>query len=333
VLLTAQKIGPALVAGNSVIVKPSPYAPLAVSLILRQMASLFPPGIINVVHGDGDVGAALIAHRDVRKVSFTGGGPTAQHIMRGAAETLTDVHFELGGNDPAVILDDADLDFTADKVAIKAFRRAGQVCFAIKRVYVPRTIAGAFTDALLNRLERIAVGHGLDPETTMGPVNNRVQFDKMGAIRDRLVDSGAELRAAGSAVRPEEWDDGYYLRPTVVLDADPSDAIVSEEQFGPILPIVSYDSEDEVVEMANGTEYGLGSSVWSSDPEHAVAIAARIQAGMTFINDHALSELGQKHVPFGGIRQSGIGWENASAGLAEFVEYHSIDFHLAGIRR
>ena len=327
VILTAQKIGPALVAGNTVIVKPSPSAPLAVSFILRRFASFFPPGVINVVHGDGKVGAALIAHRDVRKISFTGGGPTAKVIMRAAADSLTKIHFELGGNDPAMVLDDADLELTADKIASQAFRRAGQVCYAIKRVYAPRAMAGELGDAILERVGRLIVGHGLDPEATMGPVNNRLQFEKLRAIHDQLTASGARITTTGRVLHPEEWENGYYLRPAVVLNADPADAIVTDEQFGPILPIVSYDSEDEAVDLANGTEYGLGSSVWSSDPERAVAFASRIEAGMTFINEHGLSALGQKHVPFGGIKQSGIGWENSPAGLAEYLEFHSINFH------
>lgn len=327
VVLTAQKIGHALMAGNTVIVKPSPNAPLAVSLILRQLASFFPAGVINVVHGDGEVGAALVAHRDVRKISFTGGGATAKVIMRSAADSLTKIHFELGGNDPAMVLDDADLGFAADRIASQAFRRAGQVCFAIKRVYVPRGMADELGEAILERVGRITVGHGLNPEATMGPVNNLLQFDKLRGIHDRLTASGARVITTGRALDPDEWENGHYLRPAVVLDADPDDPIVTEEQFGPILPIVGYDSEDQAIAMANGTEYGLGSSVWSSDADRAVAFASLIQAGMTFINEHGLSALGRKHVPFGGIKQSGMGWENSPSGLAEYLEFHSITFH------
>jgi acyl-CoA reductase-like NAD-dependent aldehyde dehydrogenase len=327
VVLTAQKIGHALVAGNTVIVKPSPFAPLTVSIILRRLASFFPPGVINVVPGDGDVGSALVAHRDVRKISFTGGGATAKLIMRSAADSLTKIHFELGGNDPAMVLDDVDLDFAADRIAAQAFRRSGQVCFAIKRVYAPRALAGDLGEAILERVSRIVVGHGLDPAATMGPINNLQQFEKLRGISDRLTADGAQIITTGRMLQPEQWENGHYLRPAVVLDADPTDSIVTEEQFGPILPIVGYDTEDEAVAMANGTEYGLGSSVWSSDADRAVAFASRIQAGMTFINDHRLSTLGQKHVPFGGIKQSGMGWENSPSGLAEYLEFHSITFH------
>lgn len=327
VILTVQKVGPALIAGNTVIVKPSPYAPLAVSLMLRHFASFFPAGVINIVHGDGDVGAALISHPGVRKVSFTGGPETAKVIMRSAAETLTKIHFELGGNDPAIVLDDTDIDFTVDKIVAGTFRRAGQVCFAIKRVYVPKRFAADFNERVLARVASIDVGHGLDLNATMGPVNSKLQYEKLSGLHERLAASGADVRMGGSKLSPEEWDNGYYLQPTVVLNAQPDDEIVAIEQFGPILPIVEYETEDEVVAMANGTEYGLGSSVWSGDVDKAVAFSSRIEAGMTFINGHGLTQLGRKQVPFGGVKQSGVGWENSAHGIHEYVEFHSTNLH------
>lgn len=327
VILTVQKVGPALIAGNTVIVKPSPYAPLAVSLMLRHFASFFPAGVINIVHGDGDVGAALISHPGVRKVSFTGGPETAKIIMRSAAETLTKIHFELGGNDPAIVLDDTDIDFTVDKIVAGTFRRAGQVCFAIKRVYVPKRFAADFNERVLARVASIDVGHGLDLNATMGPVNSKLQFEKLSGLHERLAASGADVRMGGSKLSPEEWDNGYYLQPTIVLNAQPDDEIVAIEQFGPILPIVEYETEDEVVAMANGTEYGLGSSVWSGDVDKAVAFSSRIEAGMTFINGHGLTQLGRKQVPFGGVKQSGVGWENSAHGIHEYVEFHSTNLH------
>ncbi|MHA6694959.1 aldehyde dehydrogenase family protein [Homoserinimonas sp. A520] len=327
VILTVQKVGPALIAGNAVIVKPSPYAPLAVSLMLRHFASFFPPGVINVIHGDGDVGAALISHPGVRKVSFTGGPETAKVIMRSAAETLTKVHFELGGNDPAIVLDDTDLDVTVEKIVAGTYRRAGQVCFAIKRVYVPKRLAADFNERLLARVAGITIGHGLDQDAAMGPVNSKLQYDKLSALHGRLVASGADVRMGGSKLSPGDWGNGYYLQPSVVLGAQPDDEIVAIEQFGPILPIVEYENEEEAVAMANGTEYGLGASVWSGDIERAVAFSSRIEAGMTFINGHGLTQLGRKQVPFGGVKQSGFGWENSPHGIHEYVEFHSTNVH------
>jgi acyl-CoA reductase-like NAD-dependent aldehyde dehydrogenase len=283
--------------------------------------------VINVLHGDADVGSALISHPAVRKISFTGGPETAKSIMRSAAESLTRIHFELGGNDPAIVLDDADLEFAVDKIAGYAFRRAGQVCYAVKRVYVPRRLAGDFNERLLARMGEIQVGHGLDPKASMGPLNNKLQFTKIAALHERLAAGGANVQIAGIKLNPDDWQDGYYFRPAAVLDADPADEIVTGEQFGPILPVVTYDTENEVVAMANGTEYGLGSSIWSSDEDRAVALAAKVEAGMTIINGHALSMLGRKEIPFGGTKQSGMGWENSTYGLLEYVEFHSTDVH------
>lgn len=327
VVLTMQKVGPALVAGNAVIVKPSPFAPLTVSVLLRHLASFFPPGVINVVHGDGDVGAALISHPSVRKISFTGGPETAKKIMRSGAESLTRVHFELGGNDPAIVLDDADLDFAADAIAHQAFRRAGQVCFAIKRVYIPTALAGEFHERMRARVDQITVGHGLNANSSMGPVNNKGQFERIRGLQERLVISDANMHITGSQLDPAGWGNGYYLQPAIIFNADPASEIVTDEQFGPILPIVSYDSEEDVIAMANSTEYGLGSSIWSSDPDRATALADRVQAGMTFINAHGLSSLGGKHIPFGGIKHSGIGWENSPHGVNEYLEFHSTNLH------
>jgi aldehyde dehydrogenase len=176
----------------------------------------------------------------------------------------------------------------------------------------------------------IHVGYGLDQNAAMGPLNNEAQCKRIAAIHERLAAAGANVQFAGIKLSPDEWQDGYYFQPAAVLDADPADDIVTEEQFGPILPVVAYDTEDEVVAMANGTEYGLGSSIWSSDEDRAVAVAARVEAGMTIINGHALSPLGRKEVPFGGTKQSGIGWENSTYGLLEYVEFHSTDLHKRG---
>jgi acyl-CoA reductase-like NAD-dependent aldehyde dehydrogenase len=324
-ILTAQKLGAALVTGNCVIVKPSPYAPLTIASVLREVAELLPRGVLNVVHGDAEVGGALISHPDVRKVSFTGGGATARDIMSAAAGSLTKLHFELGGNDPAIVLDDADLDDVAAKITAQAFRRSGQVCFAIKRVYAPAHLVGPLGDAIVDHVSRIVVGHGLDSTSTMGPLNNRVQFDRISGYLARLANDGSRVTVSGEKSPHVEWDAGYYVQPAVVHDPDPLHPIVVEEQFGPILPIVGYRDEEQAVEFANGTEFGLASSVWSPDIDRAVRVAERIKAGLTFINDHGLSELGQRHLPFGGVKASGIGWENSAAGLREYLDYHSID--------
>jgi acyl-CoA reductase-like NAD-dependent aldehyde dehydrogenase len=323
VILAAQKLAPALAAGNAVILKPSPFAPLVLTALVERIASLLPAGLVSVLHGDADVGTALVTHPEVRMVSFTGGGPTAKAIMRSAAGSLTRLHFELGGNDPALVLDDADMGVVGRSIVEHAFRRSGQVCYAIKRVYVPRSGLGEFVEAAVERLSEIRVGHGLDVRSTMGPVNNRLQFEKIRGFHDQLAAAGIPVVTAGERVDVETWNDGYYLLPAVVPDAPPTAPIVLEEQFGPILPIVGYDDLDDAVAMANGTEYGLASSVWSSDVTRAVEVASRVEAGLTFVNGHALTSLAQQSAPFGGVKQSGMGWENSPAGLGEYLEYHS----------
>jgi acyl-CoA reductase-like NAD-dependent aldehyde dehydrogenase len=328
-ILTVNKIVPAIAAGNAVILKPSPLSPLASSRVAQIAAGILPPGILNVVNGGGEAGAAIVAHRDVRKLSFTGGGETARHIMRQAADTLTGVHFELGGNDPAIVLDDADLAFAAAGIAESAFRRSGQVCFAVKRVYVPRALAREFGELLAARVDQLVIGDPLDEHVTMGPMNNAAQLDHVRQLRARLDGSGRDVRELGHPLTDQGWDDGYFVRPAVVLDAEQGDEIVAVEQFGPILPVVAYDDVEQAIAWANDTEYGLCSSVWSSDQERALAVADRIEAGMTIVNSHLFSRAGTREIPFGGWKQSGIGWEASPYGIDEYLQFHSIDVQAA----
>lgn len=327
VLLTANKLAPAIAAGNAVVLKPSPFAPLAVALLAGLAAAELPPGVVNIVHGEADVVRALVDDARVRKVSFTGGGGTARHIMRQAADSLLPVHFELGGNDPAVVLADADLATSVERIVLSAYRRAGQVCFATKRVYVQRSIADEFRRLLLERVDAMMVGDAADERSSMGPVNNVGQYDRVRGLLERARAAGRDVRVLGSKLDPGAWDDGYFLLPAVVLDAEQSDEIVREEQFGPILPIVVCESEDEAIAFANDTEYGLCSSVWSGDREHALAVAAQIEAGVTFVNSAMFSAAGTREIPMGGWKQSGIGWEGSPFGIDEYLQFHSIDVH------
>lgn len=325
VLLTANKLAPAIAAGNAVVLKPSPFAPLAVALLAEIAAAELPAGVVNSVHGEAEVVRALVDDRRVRKISFTGGGATARHIMRQAADSLLPVHFELGGNDPAVVLEDADLATSAERIVLSAFRRAGQVCFATKRVYVQRSIADEFRRLLLERVDAMSVGDSQDERSTMGPVNNAGQFARVSDLLERTRAAGRDVRVLGSKVDPSTWDDGYYLLPAVVLDAQHEDEVAREEQFGPILPIIVCDTEEEAIALANDTEYGLCSSVWSADREHALAVAAQIEAGVTFVNNAMFSATGTREIPMGGWKQSGIGWEGSPFGIDEYLQFHSTD--------
>jgi len=327
VTLAAQKLGPALVTGNSVVIKPSPLAPLAVTELVRAVAAQLPAGVLNVVNGDGETGGALTGHPLVRKISFTGGAGTAQAIMRSAAGSLKKVQFELGGNDAAIVLDDADLERTAERIAMTAFRRAGQICYAVKRVYVSESLHDAFTERLTQHLDGFVVGDALDDRTTMGPVNNAAQREKIVALAEGARRAGRDVRTLGTWGDESAVEGGYFLRPMIVTDARPDDELVQVEQFGPLLPIVRYRTEAEAIELANATEYGLASSVWSTDAARAMAVAEQLVAGVTFVNHHVLSPAGLKNIPFGGVKQSGIGWENSPVGLEEFLQFHSIDVH------
>lgn len=324
-ILTSNKILAALAAGNTIVLKPSPSAPIGSTIIGQIAARILPAGVVNVVNGGMEVGSALVEHPDVRKVSFTGGGPTAREIMRQAAGTLKGVHFELGGNDPAIVLEDADLDVTVDRIAEAAFRRAGQVCFAVKRVYVPRSLADDFRERLVARVDRIAVGDALDERATMGPVNNRNQYDRVTELVDSARSQGRDVRQLGVRLNPDGWDDGYYLLPTLVLDAEQDDELVREEQFGPVLPIVAYDDEAEAIRFANDTEFGLCSSVWSTSLDHALDVASHVEAGSTIVNNHLFSPTGIHQIPFGGWKQSGMGWEGSPHGIDEYLQYRSFD--------
>lgn len=323
VVLTVMKLAPALATGNTLVLKPSPFAPAALTLLLQRVAEVLPTGVLNVVHGEGDVGAALTSHPLVRKVGFTGGTTTAQKVLESTAGTIKNVTLELGGNDPAVILDDADLDLTLERMLKGVYTRTGQICFAVKRIYVPRAQYDRFADAFCERVDQYAVGHGLDPESSFGPLNNEAQFKKVLDLLDRTRSSSAKLVELGRKVDPAGWDNGYYVLPHVVRDVEHTAPVSCEEQFGPVVPLIAYDDEQQVLDWANDSDYGLGSSVWTSDPERGLAFARKVEAGSTFINTHSFDSLDPR-MPFGGIKQSGIGREFGDAGLSEYVEEHAI---------
>lgn len=321
IVLTMMKLAPALATGNTIVIKPSPFAPAALTLALHRMAQKLPAGVINVVHGNADVGQALTSHPLVRKIGFTGGTATARQVMAAASGTIKNLTLELGGNDPAIVLDDVDIDTALDRMLKGVFTRSGQICFAVKRIYIPRALYGTFADALTERVDQYAVGHGLDENASFGPLNNKTQFDAVNALIEGTKNSSAKIVQLGRKL--DSAADGYYVLPHVVRDVEHSAPITSCEQFGPVIPLIAYDDENQVVDWANDSEYGLGSSVWTTDAERGLAIARRIEAGSTFINTHAFESLDLR-MPFGGVKQSGIGREFGEAGMREYVDEHSI---------
>ncbi|QDQ98425.1 aldehyde dehydrogenase family protein [Tomitella fengzijianii] len=318
VYLAAAKIAPALLAGNTVVVKPAESVSLAVAAFVDVLRSALPEGVVETLTGGPETGRQLIDHPDVRMVSFTGSTAVGRSIMAQAAATLTPVALELGGNDPAVLLPDADLDDAAARLAAGAFLNAGQMCIAPKRIYVPDPLVEVFAEALAAQAQR-TVGDGADPATTMGPLHNARQLEIAAGMLGRALDSGARTVTGG--VRGHALP-GHFLDPTVLVGADDGDDIVRQEQFGPVLPVVGYRDLDALLAMLNAQEFGLGASVWSADSGAAAAVAGRIDAGTVWINQHNALDVA---LPFGGVKASGFGREGGVAGVWEFTTARVLD--------
>lgn len=306
--LAAAKFAPALAAGNTVILKPSPHTPLATRLLGSVLASALPADVLTVVTGLEPLGARLVSHPGIRHVTFTGSVPTGRAVAEAAAASLARVTLELGGNDAAVLLDDVEVDRIADRLFWAAFRNCGQVCMAVKRVYVPARLHTQVVEALAERARAVAVGPGLDPGTRLGPVNNAPQLARVEQITQQALAAGA--RAAAGGRRPA--GPGYFFAPTILTDVPPDSPVVTQEQFGPVLPVLPYRSLDEAVDAANGTGFGLGGSVWSTDPDRAEAVAGQLECGTAWINHHAELSLAQ---PFAGVKNSGVGVAGGPWGL------------------
>lgn len=324
--LSTIKIAPALLTGNTMVVKPSPFAPLAVSKVVEIIANEFPPGVLNLVHGDAEVGVELTSNPKVAKIAFTGGTKTAKSIMKAASETIKKMTLELGGNDAAIVLEDFDVhdERAMRRMVISNFLTAGQICMIAKRIYVHRSIYDAFVEKYIEAANKwIRVGDPFNPDVTVGPVNNKNQVKYVRSLVEDAKSKGAKVVELGKIVNPELMDNGYFLQPTLVLGADYHDPIVVEEQFGPTVPILPFDDEEQVIELHNESIYGLTSSVWGEE-EHAVKVARRIEAGTTMINTAAVQGL-DVQFPFGGVKQSGVGREYGEEGLKSYVETHVIN--------
>lgn len=324
-ILSILKVAPALVCGNTIIVKPSPIAPLAVTVALKLVADRLPPGVLSVVHGGPDVGETLVAHELVRKVAFTGGGVTAIAVGRAAAATITPLVLELGGNDPALLL--GDLNFTdsmMQRLIFGTFLTSGQVCMAAKRIYVARHRLDEFIDRYISvAAELLILGNPLDPQVTIGPMASPQQRTIVEELVADAVARGAVAHCLGTVASGVDLESGWYLRPTLVSAVEHSSPIVQREQFGPTVPVVAYDSLDEAILMANDSEFGLASSVWCDDEDRAFEVARSIEAGMTFINCHNRAGMSLR-APFGGVKQSGFGREFGLAGLSEYLQSHAL---------
>ncbi|WAH37084.1 aldehyde dehydrogenase family protein [Alicyclobacillus dauci] len=329
--LSSIKIAPALLAGNTMVLKPSPFAPLTVSKMVEIIAAEFPAGVLNMVHGDADVGVELTSNPLIAKIAFTGGTKTAKHIMKAAADTIKNMTLELGGNDAAVILSDFDVndDRAMRRLVISNFLTAGQICMIAKRVYVHRSIYDKFVEKYIEAANKwIRVGDPFNPNVTIGPVNNPGQVKFVQGLIDDAQSRGAEVIKLGQVLDPDAFAKGYFMQPTLVLGADYNDRIVVEEQFGPTVPVLPFDDDEQAINLVNDSIYGLTSSVWGEE-EHAIRVARRIQAGTTMINTAAVQGLDVRF-PFGGVKQSGVGREYGAEGLLAYVDLHVINMPKVG---
>lgn len=316
-ILLAAKLGPALLAGNTVVVKPAPTTPLTTLAIGEIIAKIVPAGVINIIADDNDLGDALTSHPDVRMVTFTGSTATGRKVMRAASETLKRFTLELGGNDPAIVLDDADIPAAAEKIFRQAFLVSGQACVAIKRVYAQAGIHDRLCEELGKLARSAKVGSGFTDGIDFGPLQNKQQFARVRSLLE-------ELRARGKIVAEgvAPTGPGYFMAPTIVANVIDGDRIVDEEQFGPILPVVRFTDIEQVIARINAGPYGLAASVFTADTARGTAIAARIEAGTVTVNK--VLEM-HPFVPFNGAKQSGMGVENCEEGLAEFSQLQILD--------
>lgn len=317
-------IAPALMAGNTVVVKPPSDAPLALMDSLRAIEALFPPGTINVVTGaGGTIGEALVTDPIVRKVNFTGSTAVGKAVLAGAASTVKRVSLELGGNDPAVLMADADLDRAIPDLIQGVFDLSGQICYGVKRIYVHSSLFGLFHDQFAAAVDQLVVGNGLDERATMGSLINERQQEWVRGLIAEARAAGARVETLGKKLDPETWDYGYFQLPTVVTGVEQTSTIVQCEQFGPVIPIIPFDSEDEAVRLANDSSFGLGGSVWTEDEERGFSLAQRFEAGTTFVNVHRRGASGVD-MPFGGFKESGLGRGHGVVALEEQLELHTV---------
>jgi acyl-CoA reductase-like NAD-dependent aldehyde dehydrogenase len=303
----------ALYTGNTVILKPSPYTPLTTLKVGEILREIFPAGVVNVLAGGDELGAAMTTHEGIDKIAFTGSVATGKKVLAAAAATLKRVTLELGGNDPAIILDDVDPKAIAKQVFFASFVNSGQVCMAIKRIYAHERIYAELCTALVAEAQKAKVGDGLDPDTELGPLQNKMQYDKVVDIIKDTKKAGATFLTGGE-IPPGP---GYFLPPTLVTDIADDSRLVREEQFGPIVPILKFSDVEDAIRRANDTRYGLSGSVWSNDLQRGAEIAARLEVGTAWVNQHRTTSA---FVPFGGAKESGLGRQYSSLGLKSYME-------------
>lgn len=316
-LIAIWHVIPAIRAGNTVVIKPSSLTPLSTLRFVELAQDVLPPGVLNIVTGEGGLGRLISAHPGIDKIVFTGSTPTGKHIMRNAADNLKRLTLELGGNDAGIVLPDVDVKSVAPAIFACAFINNGQTCAALKRLYVHEDIYDSLCDELVAIAKGINMGNGLDEGVDLGPVQNRDQLRIVIELADDARAAGARFLTGG-----ETWEGaGYFYPPTLVADITDGTRLVDEEPFGPILPIIRFSDIEDVLKRANDNPNGLGGSIWSSDLTRATELAGRLECGTAWVNNHGAV---QPNAPFGGIKQSGFGVEFGVEGLEEYTSIRTV---------
>ena len=323
VSLMGNKIAPGLLAGNTFVVKPAGTTPLTATRVVQLMFEAgLPAGVLNIVTGPGGtVGQEILEHPKVRKIGFTGATDTGRKVMETAARQIKRVTLELGGSDPMIVCDDADLDRAVSAASVGRFFNCGQACLAIKRLYLFDSIADEFIAKLVEKVQKLRVGNGLTEGTLIGPMHTAGQRAEVEEQVQDALDKGARILVGGKRPEGPEYEKGNYYLPTLLTDVDESSRIVQEEVFGPALPIMRVKDLDEAIDKANDHIYGLGSSVWTRDLARATRAAERIEAGYTWVNSNQII---YDELPFGGFKQSGLGKEHGSEALDYYLETKSV---------
>ncbi|TGJ85560.1 hypothetical protein E0Z10_g3202 [Xylaria hypoxylon] len=306
------KLLPALLAGNTFIWKPSPYTPYSALKLAEIGTKIFPPGVFQALSGEDTLGPLLTAHPGVAKISFTGSVETGKKVMAACASTLKRVTLELGGNDAAIICDDVDIDSVVAKVAFLAFVHSGQICMNIKRIYVHESIYDSFLTAVVATTKQFKTGGYTDSEAFFGPIQNRMQYEKLQKFYSQISRESWKTALGGEPSPSPKQENGFFMPPTIIDNPPEDSSIVVDEPFGPIVPVLKWTDEEDVIKRANASRLGLGASVWSKDVPRAQRMAEQLEAGSIWVNTHF--ELAP-NVPFGGHKESGLGMDWGQVGL------------------
>ena len=313
VLMAVQKIAPAILSGCTIVLKPSPFTPLTTLRLAELIKDVVPAGVVNIITGEDSLGPLITAHPDIDKITFTGSTATGKKIMEGASKDLKRITRELGGNDASIVLPDADVTKVAEQLFWSSFTNAGQICVAAKRVYIHEDIYEPLSKAIAEYARTVTVGDGSQQGTGVGPIQNKKQFDRVCELINDAKDNGYRFLVGGDV---DPSGSGYYV-PITILDNPPENArIVAEEQFGPVMPLMKFSTDDEVIARANASEYGLAGAVWTKDTDRGLAIAEQLETGTVWINEFLHLT---PFAPFGGHKQSGFGAEYGIEGLKEFT--------------